>query len=223
MKISDVRKDFDSFSLHIENLSLTKNKIHGIIGSNGCGKTTAMKIMAGLTPADSGEIDYGGLSRRDMTMVFKKPYLMHDSVMANLLYPLKIRRIKPDMQLIEHYLEITNLVDIRNQYAPSLSSGQQQKLSLIRALVFSPKLIFLDEALSNMDIESVAFFENYILDYQKNNPTTWVIISHHLSNIRHLCEYVFFMNNGKVCTSGATEQLLTDPKDEKLKQYLQYA
>lgn len=223
MKISDIRKTFDNFSLHIESMSLEEHKIYGIIGSNGCGKTTVMKIMAGLISPDSGKIDYGGISQRDMTMVFKKPYLMHDSVMANLIYPLKIRKIKLDMQMIEHYLEICDLVDLRQQYAPSLSSGQQQKLSLVRALVFSPRLIFLDEALSNMDIESVAFFEDYILKLQKTSPTTWVIISHQLSNVERLCDYTFFMHDGKVEAEGITEEVLQSPSSDNLKRYLQYS
>jgi len=222
MKISDVKKNFEKFSLHIESLGIPEGKIYGIIGPNGCGKTTAMKIMAGVVDADSGIIDYEGLTQRDITMVLRKPYLLHDTVVNNLIYPLKIRKIKPEKELIEHYLEITGLKNYRDEYALGLSGGEQQKLSLARALIFSPKLIFIDEAFSNMDIESVAFFENYILENQKEKPVTWVIISHQLSNIRRLCEYVFFMHNGRIEISGATAELLSSPDNDKLKQYLQH-
>jgi len=223
MKITNVIKSFDKFTLNIERIDIHEGKIYGIIGPNGCGKTTAMKLMAGLLQPDSGSIDYEGLIPRDITMVLRKPYLLHDTVIRNLEYPLKLRKIKPDNDLIEHYLEITGLTSYRNDYALSLSGGEQQKLALVRALIFSPKMIFFDEAFSNMDIESVAFFENYILDMQKANPITWVIISHQLSNIKRLCEYIFFVCDGEVKASGATEDLLSSPENEKLKQYLQYS
>ena len=222
MRITNVKKSFEKFSLHIESLDIPEGKIYGIIGPNGCGKTTAMKLMAGVTLPDSGFIDYEGLTPRDITMVMRKPYLLHDSVINNLLYPLRIRKIKADTGLIEHYLEIAGLQDYRDEYALTLSGGEQQKLSLVRALIFSPKLVFIDEAFSNMDIESVAFFENYILDMQKSKPMTWVIISHQLSNIKRLCEFVFFMYNGEVKSSGLAGELLSSPDNAELKQYLQY-
>ena len=222
MKISNVKKSFDKFSLSIESLDVPEGKVYGIIGPNGCGKTTAMKIMAGVTQPDSGTVDYEGLTSRDITMVLRKPYLIHDTVLHNLIYPLKLRKIKPDIEQIEHYLEIAGLQNYRDEHALVLSGGEQQKLSLIRALIFSPKLIFMDEAFSNMDIESVAFFENYLLEMQKTSPVTWVIISHQLSNIKRLCEYVFFMHKGEVRASGSTGELLSSPDNTELKQYLQY-
>jgi len=223
MKIFDLKKSFDKFSLHIERLDLPSGKIYGIIGPNGCGKTTAMKIPAGLIKPDSGEIDYEGLTQSEITMVMKKPYLIHDTVLRNLIYPLKIRKIKPDPATVDHYLEITGLQDLLNENALSLSGGEQQKLALARAMIFSPKMILIDEAFSNMDIESVAFFEKYILENQKKNPITWVVISHQLSNIKHLCEYTFFMHNGEIKASGPTDELLSSPQNEDLIRYLQYS
>jgi len=223
MRISNIKKSFEKFSLHIENLEIPEGKIYGIIGPNGCGKTTAIKLMAGVALPDSGSIDYDGLTQREITMVLRKPYLLHDTVFRNLVYPLKLRNIKPDAELIEHYLDITGLSNYRDDYALTLSGGEQQKLSLARALIFSPKLIFIDEAFSNMDIESVAFFENYILDIQKTEPKTWVVISHQLSNIKRLCEHVFFMHDGQIKASGATDELLEAPENDDLKKYLQYS
>jgi len=222
MKIYDVKKSFDKFSLHIENLDMPEGKIYGIIGPNGCGKTTAMKLMAGVMLPDSGRIDYEGLTPREITMIFRKPYLLHDTVIRNLTYPLKLRKIQPDKEYIDHLLEIANLQDYRNDYALTLSGGEQQKLSLIRALVFSPKLIFIDEGFSNMDIESLSFFEDYILDLHKKEPTTLVIVSHQLSNIRRLCEFVLFIHDGRVKAYGSTDSVLSSPENDDLKRYLQY-
>jgi tungstate transport system ATP-binding protein len=222
MKICDLKKSFDNFSLHIESLDITEGKIYGVIGPNGCGKTTAMKLMAGIMRPDSGSIDTEGLTSRDITMIFRKPYLLHDTVLRNLLYPLKLRKVKPDMEKIENLLKIAGLLNHRNEYALSLSGGEQQKLSLIRALVFSPKLIFIDEGFSNMDIESTAFFEDYIINIQRLEPRTWVIVSHQLSIIKRLCEHVFFMNDGKIKAFGSTDSLLSSPENADLKRYLQY-
>ena len=222
MKICDIKKKYDNFSLSISSLEIQKGKIYGIIGPNGCGKTTVMKILAGIIAPDSGYVDNEGLTAQDITMIFRKPYLLHDTVLNNLLYPLKIRKIKPDMEQVDNFLDMTGLQNLRNEYALSLSGGEQQKLSLIRALIFSPKFILVDEGFSNMDIESVAFFENYILDLQKSKPLTWVIVSHQLSNIKRLCEQVFFMHNGEICVSGPTDSVLSSPETKELKQYLQY-
>jgi len=222
MKISNVKKSFEKFSLHIENLDIPEGRIYGIIGPNGCGKTTAMKLMAGVTLPDSGHIDNEGLTRRDITMVLRKPYLLYDTVYRNLVYPLKLRKIKPDPVIVEHYLEIAGLINYRNEHALGLSGGEQQKLALMRALIFSPKMILIDEAFSNMDIESVAFFEKYIMDLQKETPKTWVIISHQLSNIKRLCEVAFFMHNGEVKAAGPTGDILSSPDSDELRQYLQY-
>jgi len=222
MKICDVKKNFDKFSLHIGSLDMPAGKMYGIIGPNGCGKTTALKIMSGVLLPDSGHIDYEGLTPREITMIFRKPYLLHDTVYRNLIYPLRLRKIEPDKELMEHFLDIAGLYNYRNGYALNLSGGEQQKLSLIRALIFSPKLIFIDEGFSNMDIESVAFFENYILDIQKEKPATWVIISHQLSNIKHLCEHVFFIHNGEIKASGPTDSIFSSPDNPELKRYLHY-
>ena len=222
MRISNLSKKYENFHLNWEREDVFEPKIYGIIGANGCGKTTFMKIMAGLIPPDGGSIDYGDLTPRDMTMVLRKPYLLQKSVVQNIIYPLNIRGIKPDKEQVESYLKMAGLENLQKQYAPSLSSGEQQKLSLIRALIFSPKVIFIDEAFSNMDIESVSVFENHILEKQQQNPIIWFIISHQLSNIKHLCDHVFFMHQGRMEVEGATQKVLFNHENPNLQKYLQY-
>lgn len=202
-------------------MELPAGKIYGIIGPNGCGKTTIMKIMAGLLKPDSGYIDYEGLLPRDITMVFRKPYLIHDTITHNLVYPLKIRGIKPDQKLIEEYLEIAGLSGRGGEYAPGLSAGEQQKLSLLRAVIFSPKLVFIDEAFSNLDMESTKVFEQLILSRQQSVPAaSYVICAHQLSHIQRMCEHVFFIHQGQVEASGPALEILTSPQNPNLKSYL---
>jgi len=222
MKISNIKKNFDRFSLDIKKLDVPQHKIYGIIGSNGCGKTTLMKIIGGLMQPDRGHIDYMGLLPRDITMIFRKPYLLHDTVIKNLLYPLNLRKIKPDTEKVEYYLELADLQDLRQQYAPGLSGGQQQKLALIRAMIFSPKLIIIDEGFSNLDIESCSLFEQFILKRQHQEPATFIICAHQLSHIQRLCDHVFFMHNGHIEAEGSADEILSRPQEPSLQKYLQH-
>ena len=229
MKIFDVKKCFankkNRFSLHVESMTMQTGKIYGIIGANGCGKTTIMKIISGLITSDSGQIDYEGLTTRDITMVFRKPYLLHDTVLKNLLYPLALRKLTPNSAEVEYYLKIADLQDVQDEYAPALSGGQQQKLALIRAFIFSPKFIIIDEGFSNLDIESTGLFEQLILDRQetKENQTTYLICAHQLSHIKRLCDYIFFMHDGKIEEEGTSDEILLSPKCQYLKEYLKYS
>lgn len=220
MRITDLAKSFEGFSLCVEKMYLEPDRIYGLIGANGCGKSTLIKLLAALMPPDGGSIDYEGLTGRDITMLPRKPYLLHDTVYENLVYPLKLRKLKPDRDAVEYWLELAGLAVKRKQYAPSLSGGEQQKLALVRALIFSPKLLLLDEGMSNLDIESCFQFEDIIMQRQESAPATWLIVSHRLSRIERLCEYVFFMDNGKITARGGTEEILSRPQSPALIRYL---
>jgi len=223
MKISNLEKTFGGFSLRIGGIHLTPGRIYGLIGPNGCGKTTAIRLMAGLLEPDAGEIDREGLTRRDITMIPRKPYFLQASVYRNLTYPLTLRGMKPDRELLEHYLEMAGLKDRHKQYALNLSAGEQQKLSIIRAVAFSPKLILMDEAFSNLDMESTVLFERLILERQAKEPATYMISSHQLSHIQRLCGHVFFMRSGRIEAEGPACEILLRPQNPRLQKYLRYA
>lgn len=220
MKISNLKKNLGGFELSIERLHINSPGIYGLIGPNGCGKSTAAKLMAGLMMRDSGDIDYENLCPRDITMLTQKPYLMRDTVYNNLVYPLKIRGIKPDTDLCERYLERAGLSDKKKQQAKSLSGGEQQKLAMARAIIFEPKLIIADEAVSALDIDSLGMFEQWILESQNTRPVIWLIISHQLAHIKRLCGYIFFMSDGRIADEGCADELLLKPESLMLKRYL---
>lgn len=222
MKISNLEKKMDGFSLNIGHLDINAPGIYGLIGPNGCGKTTTAKLIAGLLPYDRGRIDYGGLSARDITMLPQKPYLMDDTVYNNLVYPLRVRGIKPDIALCNRYLDQIGFLGRQKQQARSLSSGEQQKLALVRAMIFEPKLIIVDEALTDLDIDSLDMFEQMILEIQRNRPVTWILISHQLPHVQRMCEYIFFMAGGCLEAEGQTKEILFRSQNPLIRQYLKH-
>jgi len=220
MVLEGVKKKLGDFSLSVEKLVVPGSGIYGLIGPNGSGKSTLAKLMAGLLEPDRGKIDTGGLGERDITLLSRKPYMMNDTVYNNLVYPLKLRNINNETKLIAEYLAIMGFSEKTKQKARSLSGGEQQKLSFLRALIFKPRLIIADEALTALDIDSLDLFENLILESQKNDPIIWIIISHQMPHIRRLSDRVFFMYQGKVETEDDTEALFSWTDNPHLKQYL---
>jgi ABC-type multidrug transport system ATPase subunit len=208
VSIVNLEKKQGFFSLRIERMHIGAPGIYGIIGPNGCGKTTAAKLISGVLPLDSGVIDIA-LGQREITMVSQKPYMMDNTVYNNLVYPLRLRGITPDASLCDEWLAKIGFAERRNQRARSLSAGERQKLALLRAFIFNPRLIILDEAMTDLDIDSLDMFEAMVLERQRRAPVVWIIISHQLAHIRRLCDYIFFMAAGRLEAEGPAEELLS--------------
>lgn len=198
MRITELRKKVGKTDLYIEDLKIESGMIHGLVGPNGCGKTTLLKLIMGITEPDSGTVDLEGLEPTDITMMSQRPYLMHANVYDNIVYPLKIRGEKIDVKKIDELLERVGLLDIKDQYAGSLSSGERQKLSFLRAIVFKPKMILMDETLSNLDQESEALFKEMILERHREDGSTWLIVSHQWDEMNDLFDRVHHMEKGRI-------------------------
>jgi ABC-type multidrug transport system ATPase subunit len=198
MRITELRKKIGKTDLYIENLKIENGRIHGLVGPNGCGKSTLLKLIMGIIEVDSGFIDYEGLQASEITMMSQRPYLMHKSVYDNIVYPLKIRGERINKDEINSLLERTGLLEIRDQYAGSLSSGERQKLSFLRAVVFRPKMILMDETLSNLDSDSEKLFKEIILERHKEDGSTWLIVSHQWDEMNDLFDEVHHMEKGRI-------------------------
>lgn len=205
MKITDLHKKIGRFELNVESLSVEPGKIHGIVGPNGCGKTVFLKLVMGILNPDRGYIDYGGILPQEITMMTQRPYLMRTSVYKNLIYPLKIRGIRPDERKMDELLDRAGLLEQKKQYARSLSSGEKQKLSFLRAMVFEPKVIIMDETLSNLDAESEELFKELISMRQKKDPATWLIVNHQWDHVNRLFEAVHYMEKGRFVKNEIAE------------------
>ena len=219
MKIIKLHKIFNDFELAINNYVFEDGVIHGLIGPNGCGKSTLCKLLSGTMPATISNIDFGGLTDRDITMTSQRPYMTLDNVYHNLIFPLTLRKIKPDPVEVDRLLNLCGLADKRKEAARSLSQGQQQKLSLARAFIMKPKLIIIDECLSSLDPDSLTLFESEIMRIQVEHPITWIIVSHQLSYIQRRCNTVHFMTKGALRKSGTFEELINQKNDMELKNY----
>jgi len=220
MQLEGVKKKLGNFFLYVEKLEAPGPKIYGVIGPNGSGKSTLAKLMAGLLEPDTGKIDTLGLSPRNITYLSRKPYMMDDTVYNNLVYPLRVRNIKPNPALIAEYLDKMHFSERSKQKAKSLSGGEQQKLAFLRALIFRPRFVIADEAMTALDIDSLDFFENLILEEQKKDPIIWIIISHQMPHIKRLTEHVFFMHQGRVEVDGSKDDIFSKPSNPHLRQYL---
>jgi len=220
MLLNGIEKKQGDFFLNIETLAATKPGIFGLVGPNGSGKSTLAKIMAGLLAQDRGQVNTEGLSAREITFLTRKPYMMDDTVYNNLIYPLKLRGIKPDPKIIDSFLDRMNFSLRGKQRAKSLSGGEQQKLALLRAIIFKPRFVIADEAMTALDMDSLDLFEKAIMEEQKREGSIWIMISHQIPHIRRICDYVFFMYNGKVEAEGSVENIFSHIENPYLKQYL---
>ena len=182
-----------------QNFSSTfaSGKITGLVGDNGVGKSTLLRLIAGLDLDYSGHIYYDGqlLNKalyQQMTMVFQTPYLLKRSVYENIAYPLKLRH-RPSAEIktkTEAMIGRLGLEHLAKQYAHKLSGGESQKVALARALIFEPDLVLLDEPMSGIDAASVSFMEQMIRDYVQQYHKTVIMITHNARQAQELCDSV---------------------------------
>lgn len=220
MKITDLELNAGEFCLQIRRLHIKDKIIHGLIGSNGSGKTTLAKVMMGILKPDRGMIDYQGCQPAEMTLMLQRPYLLQRSVYENIIYPLKVRGRVPDQEEIDHWLNEYGLYHKKNQYAKCLSSGERQKLSFIRAAIFQPRFIIMDETFSNLDPDTISLMKEWILWKQQNTPITYLIISHQMNHILQLCEIVHVLDTGRLLESGTTKNVMFHSKNPQTMKYM---
>jgi ABC-type multidrug transport system ATPase subunit len=220
MQLNQIKKQQGDFSLCVDSLSITKPGVYGLIGPNGSGKSTLAKIMTNLLEPDQGTVDTEGLTSRDINFLSRKPYMMDDTVYNNLVYPLQVRNVKPDQQQISTFLDMMNFSSRSKQSAKSLSSGEQQKLALLRAIIFKPRFIIADEAMTALDMDSLDHFEKTILEEQEKEKSIWIIISHQMPHIKSICNSIFFMYDGKVEIEGSAQEVFYQNDNPHLKKYL---
>lgn len=204
--VLDVKKYYgENLVLDIDKLNIKAGKITGITGPNGSGKSTLLNVISGLDNEYLGDVIYEDKKRyeevsSDITMITQKPYLFKRSVFENISYPLKLRKVekKEIKESVEDILGKLEINDLKDKQADKLSGGESQKVSLARGLVFKPRVLLLDEPTSNIDPESIKVMEKQILEYNKKNNGTVVIVTHNLEQSKRLCDEILYLERGQV-------------------------
>jgi tungstate transport system ATP-binding protein len=201
IKINKLKKFYNQKKiLDIENLEFSNFNIHTIMGVNGSGKTSLLKIIAGLDNDYDGEIFYNGekLSRefyKNITYVGQKPYLFKGTVYENLIFPLKIRNYSEKIikEKAMEYLEKFGLCEVRNQKAIHLSSGEAQRLALGRAMIFNPALLILDEATANINEDFTYILEDILREETKK--TNIILVTHNMEQAKRINKDILFLKS----------------------------
>jgi tungstate transport system ATP-binding protein len=194
-------------------VSFEQSGIHVVMGTNGCGKSTFLRICALLERPDTGEVLFtsGGEPlensielKRKITLVLPSVGVFNTSVYRNVAYGLKIRGVmgKEAEEKTDEVLEFVGLISKKNQNAPTLSSGEKQRLGIARAIVIRPEMLFLDEPAVYVDQENTEIIEKIILDMKQLRKSTVIITTHHIEQGERLADRVLIMQDGMIMERG---------------------
>ncbi len=202
-------------------VDLPEGKLLGLLGPSGCGKTTTLRMIAGLVQNTSGHIRVGGQDvsqepphRRDMGLVFQSYALFpHMTVAENVAFGLEMRGIsrRDAKGQIEEALEMVRLPGLGSRRPRELSGGQQQRVSLARALVIRPRILLLDEPLSNLDAKLRDEMRVEIREIQKRLKITTLFVTHDQVEALTMCDLVGVMHGGKLAQLGSPEDIYERP------------
>ncbi len=198
------------------NLVFDKGEVAALIGPNGSGKSTLLRIIAGLERPTKGTVAVDGRSRdpgelRNIaTLVFQKSVAFNTSVHQNLAYGLKIRRLGKSQidDKIHDVLRMVGLEGFDKRRARRLSGGEQQRVSLARALVIEPEILLLDEPSANLDPRSATVVENVITRASRESGTTIVMASHNMAQAKRLASKVATLEEGTLIDVSTSRDLL---------------
>lgn len=222
LEINNIHKSFNSLEV-LKNLSLEicKGELCCLLGSSGCGKTTLLKIINGLLEPDSGNIilsgdDITGLpcQKRDLGMVFQNYALFpHMNVFDNVAYGLRRRHIsREDINTrVNNTLSLVRLNGYEYRRIHELSGGQQQRVALARALVIEPRVLLLDEPLSNLDARLRADMRVEIKRIQSKLGITTVYVTHDQEEAMSIADRIVVMNDGVIEQIGTPRDIYENP------------
>lgn len=214
LEFVDVSKKYNETNFHLSNISFSvdENEIVGIVGQNGIGKSTILKMANHLVKNDSGKILYDGKDiskfsdseirefRKSLPYIFQNANLLENrTVYYHLILPFSLERRKVDNAKIDELLKFFNIEKYKNSYVSRLSGGQKQKVAIIMAILQNPRLILCDEITSQLDFETEIDVANLLLESAKTNNTSILFVSHNLELLKNICDKVIIIGeNGKL-------------------------
>ena len=216
------------------NIGIRKGEVFGFIGQSGAGKSSLVRCLAALETATSGQILVDGVElstlrgrrlqeyRRKLGLVFQHfNLLMNSTVFENVAFPLRVAR-KPKAyinQRVTELLEMVGLPDKRDAYPAQLSGGQKQRVGIARALAAEPDIVMCDEATSALDPATTESIMELIRDINKKMGITFIIITHEMEVIKHVCDRVAILEDGRVIEEGSVVDVCAYPKTETAKRF----
>lgn len=218
-------------------LNIPSNRIFGIIGKSGAGKSSLVRLISLLETPDSGEVWYDServdnLSekeiiqrRRRIGMIFQNFNLFSSrSVGENVAYPMEICKVNKTKikERVAQMLELVGLSDRVNAPVSTLSGGQKQRVAIARALANQPDILFCDEATSALDPQTTHSILDLIREIQKKMNLTVVMITHQMEVVRDACSQVAVIDEGKVVEQGSVEQIFMHPQAEVTREFLSH-
>ena len=232
--IKELKKDFGKISvLKGVNLSVDEGEVVVIIGPSGSGKSTILRCINYLEVPTGGEIVVDGISlssetnvdlvRKEVGMVFQRFHLFpHMTALENImLAPMKVRKLSRQQAEEEarQLLSKVGLSEKADQYPEKLSGGQQQRVAIARALAMKPKIMLFDEPTSALDPEMVKEVLNVMKALAKEGMTM-VVVTHEMGFAREVATRVAFVDEGKILELATPEELFTNPKHARTKEFL---
>ena len=219
LEIKNLSKKFNN-TLAVNNISFTigKNKTLGLLGPNGCGKTTSIGMMLGLITPSSGKIlidnkILNSLNRIELLsqMNFASPYIelpKRLTVFENLEVYSRLYGVKNINQRIDEVINDLNLKNFINKKTGELSSGQKNRVSIAKSLINKTKLLFLDEPTASLDPDIGDFIREYLEIYKSKNELTILLASHNMKEVERLCDNIIMMKKGENIDQGTCKFLI---------------
>ena len=197
--------------------TINENEILGLLGPNGCGKTTTIAMMLGLLKPSNGRVVIHGLDieKNRISLLHKmnfiSPYIELPkklSVKENLIVYGKLYGVKFISERIKYLSEKLRLEEFINKKTGELSSGQKNRVSLAKALINEPSILFLDEPTASLDPETGDFVRSFIEKISKEKKMSILLASHNMDEVKRLCKNVLMMNNGVIIDKGTPDELI---------------
>ena len=199
------------------NFKIDENKIVGLLGPNGCGKTTTIGMILGLLKPTSGRVLINGkdIESNKISILHKinfiSPYIELPkklTVNQNLIVYGKLYSIKNLNERINFLSEKLRLGDLLDKITGELSSGQKNRVSLAKALINDPTVLLLDEPTAALDPETADFIRTFLEKYKEEKKISVLLASHNMDEVKRLCNSVMMMKDGNIVDSGTPEDLI---------------
>jgi len=212
------------------NLEIKQGELVSFLGPSGCGKTTTLNMIAGFLDVDGGKIVVDGKpvhllppNKREMGMVFQNYALFpHMTVFDNVAYGLKLRKVSKSeiKNRVTEALEMVRLEGYEKRYPKELSGGQQQRVSLARALVIKPKVLLLDEPLSNLDAKLRQEMREEIVEIQKRVGITTIFVTHDQEEALAISDRIAVMYEGRIEQLDTPVAIYNHPKTDFVSRFI---